>query len=64
MTKYELVFYFLLNLVPIILVAIYFAHLYSRLDRKIDHQESIIIDKVIKMFRDAFRIINNNKNLL
>ena len=55
--------YFLLNKIEIVVLAAWIAARLSLLDKKIDCQNATIIDKVIKMFKKAFNIINNNKNL-
>jgi len=60
--------YFALNIIAIILVAIFFAHKYSSIDKQIDGklelQEIKIINKTIKMFKEAFKIIKKSGMML
>jgi len=80
MTKHELLlniytvlknphfFYFVINLIAIILVAIFFAYKCSALEKQIDRelelQEVKIINKVINMFKEAFKLIKKTGLML
>jgi len=72
MTKHELIFfmynmlkspllYFVLNLIAIVLVSMFFAHKCSRdTDKKLELHEINMTNKVIKMFKEAFKIIKKS----
>ena len=58
---------FFLNVADILFLLIMMFYL-LRINTKVDRQEPLIIEKmtnkVIKMFKNAFKLLNNNKNLL
>ena len=55
------IFYFILNIIAIVLVSMFFAHKCSRdTDKKIEIQEINMTNKVIKMFKEAFKIIKKS----